>query len=83
MSEFNDSIYSHLAAILGIQDLVSVEWAINDIKELRPDLTDVQVFLVYLEYQRREQCEFEFPWEVLPSAIEQLFPTPCPNGRDA
>lgn len=59
---------------------VAIIWAIEDVKGVRPDLTDDQAWDVLQECERCHDCEFGFTWTHIECVADELFPQPRNRG---
>ncbi len=60
-------------ACLARNEQVAVLWSVNDVVELRPDLTTRQAFEVLQHAKRMHDVRFGINWDTLDFAAEQLF----------
>ncbi len=63
-----------MAALLEEQRQVAVVWSVEDVQEVRPDLTDGQAWIVLQHCDRRHDCNDGFTLPLIESAAEKLFP---------
>jgi hypothetical protein len=52
---------------------IAIVWCIEDVKEVRPDLTDDQAWEVLQLVERSHDANFGVSWETLDSAAHSLF----------
>jgi len=55
---------------------VAVVWSIEDVKSLRPDLTDDQAWDVLEQAYDVHDCEWGFTWTHLQTVADDMFPEP-------
>ena len=55
---------------------ISIRWHIDDVKEVRPDLTDEQAREVLQQSRRQHDANIGINWEVLTIWAALLFPEP-------
>jgi len=53
---------------------VAIIWSIEDVKEIRPDLTEDQAWTVLQQCERQHDCNFGITWEHIDWVAENLFP---------
>jgi hypothetical protein len=63
-------------AFLAKQRQVAVIWSIEDVNQVRPDLSDDQAWQVLQEAERLHDCELGFNWLLLETVADDLFPSP-------
>ena len=54
--------------------MIGVVWCIEDVKEVRPDLTDDQAWEVLQEVERKHNAEIGISWFTLQVFADELFP---------
>lgn len=59
---------------LEMNGYIAVLWHIDDVKHVRPDLTDAQCMTVLLDCQRRHDAEIGITWDVLSCQADEMFP---------
>lgn len=60
--------------VLKTEDSISIEWCIDDVREVRPDLNDDQAFEV-LEYVKdKHDATLGISWDTLEHAADYLYP---------
>jgi hypothetical protein len=57
-----------------LPDKIAITWHIDDVKELRPDLTDDQAREVLQQAKDRHDAGIGITWEVLEIHADDLFP---------
>ena len=57
-------------------DSISIGWSIEDVQELRPDLTDDQCRDVLRRVEDRHHADIGVNWDIIEEAAEELFPSP-------
>ena len=57
-----------------LPDTIEISWHIDDVKEVRPDLTDAQAREVLQEAKRRHDATIGIDWDVLAFHADDLFP---------
>jgi hypothetical protein len=55
-------------------DEIAIVWHIDDVKEVRPDLTDEQCRAVLRQADERHDATIGINWEVLEINADDLFP---------
>ncbi len=55
---------------------IGVFWHIDDVKEVRPDLTDDQCWQVLERVGSKHDCTVGIDWEVIRIAADLLYPEP-------
>jgi hypothetical protein len=55
-------------------DTIEISWHIEDVKEVRPDLTDAQAREVLEQAKRRHAADIGINWDVLAIHADDLFP---------
>ena len=53
---------------------IAITWHIDDVKHIRPDLTDEQSMDVLCEVKRRHDADMGVSWTTLKVVAENLFP---------
>ena len=71
---------SKIEARLEAQGYLVILWHIDDVKEVRPDLTDDQCKDVLQECRRRHDAGIGITWDVLRYHADDLFPAPQEAG---
>jgi hypothetical protein len=62
--------------LLAKHRMIGVFWCIQDVQEVRPDLTDDQAWQVLQEVQRKHDAEFGISWTTLETVADDLYPEP-------
>ncbi len=62
-------VHKHLAE----SQQIAIVWSIQDVKEVRPDLTDAQAWEVLQLVERSHDANFGVSWETLDAAAHSLF----------
>lgn len=55
-------------------DSIAIFWHIDDVREVRPDLTDTQCREVLRHCEDRHDAEIGINWQVLRTVAEDCFP---------
>ena len=55
-------------------DTIEISWHIDDVKEVRPHLTDAQAREVLEQAKRRHDADIGINWDVLAIHADDLFP---------
>ncbi len=55
-------------------DTIEISWHIDDVQEIRPDLTDAQAREVLDQAERRHDASIGITWDVLAIHADDLFP---------
>ncbi|CAN5425590.1 hypothetical protein BH10PSE19_BH10PSE19_04650 [soil metagenome] len=58
---------------------ITITWTSEDIKEVRPDLSDVQASKVLQYVDRKHDDNVGINWEVIEIVADDLFPTTAAN----
>lgn len=56
-----------------MKDEITITWHIDDVKEVRADLTDDQARQVLQYVDRYHDCNYGITWETLDNAAFELF----------
>ena len=56
------------------QRQIAVIWSVEDVKEVRPELTDNQAWHVLLETRRCHDACIGINWDVLDTVADELYP---------
>ena len=67
---------SKIEARLEAQGYLVILWHIDDVKEVRPDLTDAQCKDVLQACQREHDANIGITWDTLRYHADDLFPAP-------
>ncbi|MBI5765474.1 MAG: hypothetical protein HZA51_18350 [Planctomycetes bacterium] len=59
---------------------VAVIWSIEDVRGVRPHLTDDQAWEVLQECLACHDCEYGFTWTHIEVVADEMFPTPHKSG---
>jgi hypothetical protein len=57
-----------------LADTIEISWHIDDVKEVRPLLTDAQAREVLEQAKRRHDADIGINWDVLAIHADDLFP---------
>ena len=76
-----DKQITRLRNLLLAQGYICVLWNIEDVHEVRPDLTDAQCIEVPKQCQNRHDAEVGINWEVIRLHADDLFPEEQPAKR--
>ena len=68
----DEPIDAHL--LLAKHRMIGVIWCIQDVQQVRPDLTDDQAWEVLQEVERKHDAEWGINWTTLEQFAEELFP---------
>jgi hypothetical protein len=69
--KYSPSIDIH--ALLADRKQIAAVWSVEDVQQVRPDLTDEQAWEVLQEVDRARNAEFGINWQTLELAAEDLF----------
>ena len=58
----------------GLPDSIEISWCVDDVKEIRPDLTDDQCREVLQQAKDRHDSGIGITWDVLEIHADDLFP---------
>ncbi len=61
---------------------IAAIWCVQDIKGIRPDLTDEQAWEVLEEVGHQHDAEFGINWLTLRDFADMMFPKPSAKGRE-
>ena len=61
-------------AWLEARGYIAYLWSIEDVKELRPDLTDEECMAVLKKCQFNSDADIGMNWDILRSQADELFP---------
>ncbi len=59
--------------LLAQSSQIAIVWSIEDVKAVRPDLTDDQAWEVLQHVERRHDANLGVSWDTLDSAAHSLF----------
>jgi hypothetical protein len=59
--------------LLRRQRQVAVIWCCDDVKHVRPDLTDAQAWEALQQCREQHDCEYGFTWTLIEDVAEDLF----------
>jgi hypothetical protein len=62
--------------LLAKHRMIGVVWCIQDVREVRPDLTDDQAWEVLQQVERKHDAEYGISWTTLEIFADDLFPKP-------
>jgi hypothetical protein len=62
--------------LLAKHRMIGVVWCIEDVKEVRPHLTDDQAWEVLQEVERKHNAELGISWMTLEIFADDMFPEP-------
>jgi len=60
---------------------IAIIWSVEDVQELRPDLTAGQAWKVLQACEAGHDCEFGITWLSLEMTADDLFPSPADESR--
>ncbi|MGA2254537.1 MAG: hypothetical protein ABSG53_07750 [Thermoguttaceae bacterium] len=69
-------INRHVRELLAKHHSIAAIWCIDDVKGIRPDLTDEQASEVLEEVGRKHDAEYGINWTTLECMADILFPKP-------
>ena len=69
----NDHSEIDIDALLAERKQIAVIWGVEDVQQVRPDLTDDQAWEVLLYVRRHHDAEFGVNWQTLECIAEDLF----------
>jgi hypothetical protein len=64
----------HVEQLLAKHRSIAAIWCIDDVKSLRPDLTDDQAWEVLEQVSRNHDAEWGINWITLETTADDLFP---------
>lgn len=53
---------------------IALIWSVEDVQEMRPDLTDDQSWEVLKQCREVHDCNFGITWDLIDAVAESLFP---------
>jgi hypothetical protein len=65
--------------ILAEQGKIAVIWSIEDVKSVRPDLTEAQSWEVLQQVEKYHDCNYGITWDTLSIHASGLLPEPTPS----
>lgn len=68
-------------AVLAERRQVAIIWGTDDVREVRPDLSDEQAWRVLERVRRTHDATLGISWDVLDAVAEHLFPEPLGPSR--
>jgi len=72
-----------IGAVLESRRQIAHIWSIDDVAEVRPDLTDEQAWEVLQHAERRLDSDMGISWDTLSICAEDLYPEPDESGQTA
>jgi hypothetical protein len=63
----------HIHPLLAKRREIAVIWCVEDVQQIRPDLTEDQCWEVLQDADRHHNAEFGISWSTLEDVAEQLF----------
>jgi hypothetical protein len=75
----NNDIDIH--ALLAERKQIAVIWSIEDVQEVRPDLTEDQAWKVLEYVDRKHDAELGVSWITLEIVADDMFPKPDESGQ--
>ena len=76
MISFTDLMNVDLSELLEQRRQIALVWGVEDVQEVRPDLTDDQAWQVLQAAHRHHDCEIGLTWQNLEWFAGELFPEP-------
>ena len=67
--------------LLGQQHKIAVIWCIEDVRGLRPDLSDEQAWAVLKQVKDIHDAEWGINWTTLQTVADDMFPKPTSRRR--
>lgn len=71
----------HVEQLLAKHRSIAAIWCIDDVKGVRPDLTDDQAWEVLEQVGRKHDAEWGINWTTLETTADDLFPKPSSKRR--
>jgi hypothetical protein len=71
----------HVHQLLAKHKSIAAIWCIDDVKGIRPHLTDDQAWEVLEEVGRKHDAEWGISWTTLETVADDLFPKPTSGRR--
>jgi hypothetical protein len=71
----------HVRQLLAEQHKIAVIWCIEDVRGLRPDLSDEQAWEVLQQVEDIHDAEWGISWTTLQTVAADLFPRPTSRRR--
>lgn len=76
-----DDINSHVHELLAKHHSIAAIWSTDDVRGVRPHLTEDQAWEVLQEVGRRQDAELGITWMTLEDAADDMFPMPHGAGE--
>ncbi|HWY87048.1 MAG TPA: hypothetical protein VNX28_10005 [Gemmataceae bacterium] len=71
----------HVHQLLAKHNRIAAIWCIEDVRGIRPDLSDEQAWEVLEEVGRKHDAEYGISWTTLEAMADYMFPNRSTNGR--
>jgi hypothetical protein len=75
------NVNQHVHQLLAKHRSIAAIWCIDDVKAVRPDLTDDQAWEVLEQVSRNHDAEYGISWTTLETTADDLFPKPPSKRR--
>jgi hypothetical protein len=76
-------VTSHVRVLLAKDRMIAAIWSIEDVKGLRPDLSDEQAWEVLQQAEDIHDAEWGINWTTLETVASDLFPEPDDSIKTA
>jgi len=73
----------HVRELLAKHHSIAAIWHIDDVKDIRPDLTDEQAWEVLEQVGDIHDAEWGINWTTLETVADDLFPKPTSTRRQS
>ena len=74
MTNSTESFSKTISNNLKRHRMIAIIWGIEDVQEVRGDLSDDQAWMVLQGLERNHDCEIGITWDVIEFFAEELFP---------
>jgi hypothetical protein len=74
-------INRHVRELLAKHHSIAAIWCIDDVRWVRPHLTEEQAWEVLEQVDRKHDAEYGISWTTLETVADDLFPTPTSRRR--
>jgi hypothetical protein len=78
----NDIQDIDIHAVLAERGEIAILWSIEDVKTVRPDLTEVQAWQVLTQAERRHDADVGISWHTLECLADNIFPIPATSTKE-
>jgi len=78
-----NNVNRHVRELLAKHHSIAAIWHIDDVKDIRPDLTDEQAWEVLEQVGDIHDAEWGINWTTLETVADDLFPKPTSTRRQS